>query len=292
MPRIRRWHPVSHDFNRDPEIRELRRQFGDWLALVWVEMLAIADRNDGFIKGTPERLAESLAHISFNAYPKRAAKTCRRAFEFMEKSGWIVPQRAKDLSEIGQRLPKDSPKIDQRLPEDSPEIAGYLVANALKYHRRWDADKIPDGNQLLGSGYGSLNLKEDSTKNKSKREASSSSLILKSERVVGPSPEAVKIASTLCDLIARNFPNRTKQTDAELAEWAREADRIHRLDGHPWDEMFALLEWSQGDSFWRANILSMRKFRQQWTKLLAHRTRGETGRQAVFVYKPPREMPD
>src|SRR4051794_5006102 len=52
MPRIKRWFPVSHDINRDPEFCELSRRFGATGIRVWLELLSIADRNDGDVPGS------------------------------------------------------------------------------------------------------------------------------------------------------------------------------------------------------------------------------------------------
>ena len=93
MPRIRRFHPISHEFNRDPEVRELRRRFGDWMALAWQEMLSIGDKNDGRIKGERAEIAETLAHVSLTLYPKKAARRVDEALDFMAGRGWVDIQK-------------------------------------------------------------------------------------------------------------------------------------------------------------------------------------------------------
>ena len=89
MPRIKRWAPISHDINRDPEFQDLRRQHGDWLGLVWLEMLFIADRNDGEVKGTWEQIASTMAPLSLGNRPTTASKRIMNALAFMEECGWI-----------------------------------------------------------------------------------------------------------------------------------------------------------------------------------------------------------
>ena len=88
-------------------------------------------------------------------------------------------------------------------------------------------------------------------------------------------PEAIMVAQILSDKITENYPQRTPPTEDQLTEWAVDAERIHRIDGHPWEEITSLLEWSQSDPFWKANILSMGKFRKQWNQLLAKRAQTE-----------------
>lgn len=89
MPRIRRWHPIAHDFNRDPEVIELRKRFGDWVALAWQEILSVADRNEGQFKGKPQTIAAALSPVSLSKRPTLSEKTLIKAFQYMEQCGWI-----------------------------------------------------------------------------------------------------------------------------------------------------------------------------------------------------------
>lgn len=89
MPRIRRWHPVSHDFVRDREVQELRRRFKHWMSDVWLEMLAEADKNDGRIKGDYDAISRSLAWVSLSNRPETQVKHIRYALEYMAEKGWI-----------------------------------------------------------------------------------------------------------------------------------------------------------------------------------------------------------
>ena len=50
----------------------------------------------------------------------------------------------------------------------------------------------------------------------------------------------------------------------------------HRLDKHDWEDINAVLQFSQFDPFWQTNILSGGKFRKQYTQLLAKMGGGGT----------------
>ncbi|MGH3849124.1 MAG: hypothetical protein ACRDRT_05390, partial [Pseudonocardiaceae bacterium] len=60
MPRIRRWFHISQDINFDPEIWELTETLGDRSLRVWLEVLSIADRNEGAIPGWLENVSPEL----------------------------------------------------------------------------------------------------------------------------------------------------------------------------------------------------------------------------------------
>lgn len=61
MPRSFRYFPVNQDINADPEVWELTDRFGDRAIRVWLEILSIADRNQGFLPGPWERYPSILA---------------------------------------------------------------------------------------------------------------------------------------------------------------------------------------------------------------------------------------
>ena len=63
MAKIKRYFRVSHGFNRDPQIQELRKRYADWMGYVWLEILAIADLNEGVVKGSCDEIAHALAYI-------------------------------------------------------------------------------------------------------------------------------------------------------------------------------------------------------------------------------------
>ena len=92
MPRIRRWHPVSHDFIRDPEVQDLRRRFGHWMSDVWLEMLSVADRNEGRIQGNAERIALGYSWIALESN-RKARSIILNALGFMVERGWIEDRK-------------------------------------------------------------------------------------------------------------------------------------------------------------------------------------------------------
>jgi len=138
VPRIKRFHPIAHDFNRDPEVRELRGRFGDWMALAWVEMLSISDRNEGVIRGGRKTICETISRVSTAKYLGIAAETVNKALAFMEEKGWILigkdeirvtnyadyhPRREQASSLLPSLLPslqKDRPPKGGLVPELTP----------------------------------------------------------------------------------------------------------------------------------------------------------------------------
>jgi len=73
------------------------------------------------------------------------------------------------------------------------------------------------------------------------------------------------LASELCNLILENNPNAKKPNDIQT--WAKDIDKIIRLDNRKTDEISSVIKWSQKDSFWQGNILSPSALRKQFDKL-------------------------
>lgn len=85
-----------------------------------------------------------------------------------------------------------------------------------------------------------------------------------------------RAARWLADQIEERLPNCTPHTEATLQNWAADFDKCHRLDKHDWEDINAVLQFSQFDPFWQTNILSGGKFRKQYTQLLAKMGGGGT----------------
>lgn len=147
--------------------------------------------------------------------------------------------------------------IDTLLRVDSIRIHDRInhiteIVNYWDYHRNEEREKFPPDQTRP-------NRPDLTIKDKIKTRPSKPT----------PPAEAMECAQFLSDRIYDNFPSRTPPTEAQLMQWASEADRLNRIDGHSWIQIKDLIAWSQQDGFWRANILSMSKLRQQWNQLIA-----------------------
>lgn len=119
MPAIKRWYPVSHNLNDDPEFIKLRLQFGDWMGFVWHELLSWGDRNDGECKGDTDTIALRLSRVSLQMYQQRAANKVKIALQYMQDVGWI-------------RIERDR----------------IVILNHLKYHRPREQKENPQGDGI------------------------------------------------------------------------------------------------------------------------------------------------
>jgi hypothetical protein len=82
------------------------------------------------------------------------------------------------------------------------------------------------------------------------------------------------LAKHLYSLMKKNDPN-AKEPDFQ--KWAANIDRLMRIDGRDPQIIKRVLDWSQNHSFWKSNILSTTKLREQFPKLLLQMQGGTSG---------------
>lgn len=80
--------------------------------------------------------------------------------------------------------------------------------------------------------------------------------------------DAYKAARYLDRRIRERLPTKPEASEATLQSWARDIDKLNRIDGQSWDDIADVLEYSQNDAFWAPNIMSGAKFRKQFFTLL------------------------
>src|SRR6185437_2993088 len=116
MPTITRWFNVSHDINADPEMWELREQFTDRAAMIWLECLSIADRNSGVVGPSSDHTRNQLASKCRTSRAKVLA-----VIEWCLSHGWLKvgPRPNLDSTSAGPRpnldRAKTGPASDQCL---------------------------------------------------------------------------------------------------------------------------------------------------------------------------------
>lgn len=78
-----------------------------------------------------------------------------------------------------------------------------------------------------------------------------------------PRLDVEQLCSRLADRIVENGSKRPNVT----ARWKREARLILDVDQRPLEQALRLIDWCQASTFWRANIMSIPKFRQKYDQL-------------------------
>lgn len=85
MMKYKRWHPVSHDINADPEMWVLRKEVGEKSLSIWLEILSIADRNNGELSGDYQELIRSVAGRC-----QSTVRTVSAVYDYALSHLWLV----------------------------------------------------------------------------------------------------------------------------------------------------------------------------------------------------------
>jgi hypothetical protein len=82
-----------------------------------------------------------------------------------------------------------------------------------------------------------------------------------------PSVESFQLSERLRTAIARRDPHSRAAKLPDLTHWARDIDKIIRVDGRRAEDCEAVIDWCQKSPFWGPNILSGRKLREKFDQL-------------------------
>lgn len=124
MPRIKRWFPVSHDINSDPEVWTMRREIGEKSLSVWLEFLSIGDRNDGEIPGDLQELIRSIAGKC-----QATVRTVTLTYQFAISRLWLDCQATLRLSNYSKYHRSSEPKPLPSYPD--PTEPDLIKINTL-----------------------------------------------------------------------------------------------------------------------------------------------------------------
>lgn len=116
---------------------------------------------------------------------------------------------------------------------------------------------------------------------------SDSDLARRKKSSLPPTAEGQRLAQMLRGHILRNNLS-ARVTEGQVQKWALEADRMVCLDGRTHAQIAELIDFSQKDDFWFANILSMGKLREQFDQLTNQRKR----KQQTFTDSHGAESPE
>ena len=75
-----------------------------------------------------------------------------------------------------------------------------------------------------------------------------------------------RLTNLLKDLILQNDPKAKVPED--ITKWVDSIEKLERIDKRTAEEIEAVIRFSQEDDFWKANILSTKKLRKQFSQLM------------------------
>jgi hypothetical protein len=84
------------------------------------------------------------------------------------------------------------------------------------------------------------------------------------------SKEAILCAEKLKNKILENYPNNVGANKKDCVNrWAKDIEKMHRIDGRSWENIEQAIEWSMNNPFWQKNIWSGANLRKHYDRLEA-----------------------
>ena len=233
------WIRVDIDLNRNRKLRELAIQLDTpktiakgMLVELWSS--ALASQEDGDLTKWSDDAIADCCHLN-------------ELHGHMKLQGG-PPAFVKLLQEIGW--------LDGRLIHDWPDFAGPFLMSRYASDQR---EKLVDIWRKHGRTYGERRGAPP------RAESPPAPRRAPARAAAAPDPIAVNLATELAAALRANDPKA--RVPAALETWAAEANLLLTSDGRDYAEVRRVLAWCQTDDFWKANILSMAKFREKYPTL-------------------------
>ena len=202
----------------------------------------------------------------------------------LDPATWILPikgSRVETLSDSPERVVEPLPFDNQKGSEEETlnkegkgsEEETLNTGKGSRSEPQRDAEQPPFTNQSETLSPREMKLgKKHLKKHK------------ETEDIKKPSLEGDELAHLLKSLILRNNPKA--KTPGDITKWALDIDKMLNIDRRTPKEIKFIIEFSQNDSFWCANILSVGKLRDKFDQLYlrakekggSHVGRGQPGR--------------
>ncbi len=210
----------------------------DWLAerftraQAWVDLLLLANHQTGYIRRRGIMVAVERGQVG---YSEVALAT---------RWQWSKGTVRRFLSEL-TRLSQVSRRISEKTVLKKTSVSS--VINIINYER-YQANGTEDGT-------------EDGPKTVPEQECKEGKEI---KSFLSDSIEIQLSELLLKKILSRNLNHKKPN----LQTWAKDVDRMIRIDHRTPEDIRAVIEWCQADTFWQNNILSTAKLRGQFDQLL------------------------
>ena len=158
----------------------------------------------------------------------------------------------------GKHQRVDKPKAS-RIPEPTEEENGTFSQNdAIRETVAKVRDDVATPRDTLAPGTGEQG-------NRGTGEQGNSEAIddVDLRAVEDPRPDV----DAVCDAMAASVQRRTGRAPRVTAAWRTQARLMLDRDGRTVEEITRIIDWVEGNDFWRANILSVPKLRQKFDTL-------------------------
>jgi len=238
----RGYFPLYRKFQDHPFWKE-KRVFSK--AEAWIDLLWEAQHNE-----FPEEVLIGLKILICNyGESLKSIRTWGKRWRWSEKKVWNYFQLLKKMRQIDT----DNETVTTRLT-----ILNYKQYDPRKMKKETEKETVgkQSGNSRETRGNTDKNVKKDkNVKNDNK-------VITTTSEEKNHIP--LRLSKKLFSLILQNDPE-AKAPNFE--KWSEDVEKLIRIDHRTPDQIYHVIQWTQQDDFWKSNILSASKLREQFPQL-------------------------
>lgn len=241
------WVKLWRSFLSDPTVQYLMKRYGNGVVTLLVALLTATE--DGIVTSPEDELA-TLCLFEDDEFKKLVDVIIERGIIYRNEKGiisftnWKKYQESESAERVRRHRNKDNETLHER----------YSNGNVTEMKR--------------------VEV-EDRSKKKNKREEASQASRTESRRGEREiPPEAHSLASLLSDLHRAQIDTGYKVTPAQLNAWAKDIEKLNRIDGRDWPDIEAAIRWIKTPGcFWAPNILSGKKLREKYPTIIGQMKR-------------------
>lgn len=281
------WLKLQEDFFKSKRIKKLRRiAGGDTYTIIYLKMQLLAIKNGGCLEytGLESSFARELA-LDIDEDPENVAITVNfllscGLMETSDNAEYFLPYAVLNTgseSSSAQRV-RDY-RERKMLQKDNKALPCNTDVTKCNTEKEIELDKEIDREIDIYNN----SQKENEQKKKSSSDdgdappdvspaSGTDARPKKEEKVFPEDSDAYQAASYLARQKEKHYPDLKPPEEKDLQRWAADFDKCNRIDKRSWDDIADVLRFSQKSSFWRKNILSGKKFREKYDRLLIEMT--------------------
>lgn len=281
------WLKLQEDFFKSKRIKKLRRiAGGDTYTIIYLKMQLLAIKNGGCLEytGLESSFSRELA-LDIDEDPENVAITVNfllscGLMETSDNAEYFLPYAVLNTGSESSSAQRVRDYRERKMLQNSNRtLPCNTDVTKCNTEKEIELDTELDRE---------INIYNNSQKENEQKKKSSSddgdappdvspasgtdARPQKEEKVFDKDSDAYQAAAYLARQIEKNYPNVTPPTEKDKQRWAADFDKCNRIDGRSWDDIADVLHFSQKNTFWRKNILSGKKFREKYDRLLIEMT--------------------
>jgi len=238
------WLKLKDNFFNNREIKKLRKVAGgDTYVIIYLKMQLLSIKKGGLIEydRTEENIAEQLSlELDENV------DNIKIVLSFMEANNLV--EKIADTDYLLTRVPM----LIGKETDAAERMRNMRERNNVTLIRGKIGENCNNVTPLLQN----VTQREDIEKREKRKE-------------IKKNPNYVEMVDLLISRIEKNDPKyfNGKNKEAKRKNWYDPVRKLVEIDGRSLEEVKAVIDWCQSDSFWKNNIFSTVKLRQQFPKL-------------------------